>query len=390
MPRTCANQVRGTVMVRAPAHHAKLARRGDIDFRIVGLMSSLLQRLYKTKLALIATVFTTSGIAFLAVARWQVWGSIPVGDVGSALLTTGLLALAFEYFDSQDADERLKAVIDTKAPVLRDSVVEGFVTRPERLTSIASPETLNTVIRNCITAQLSDPELAADLYTNLAWQISEATKPPQYDAHVTLSLAPSEHGPRTGFGSMFVVTTRWQYRTPNLPPLLRFSAVTDPQVYQQLTADPASIETWLLHPSKDDFELLQCTINGQPQTIARRKNGNNRLFTVTTNSVETSGYIDVTYTHRTLVSQHGHQLFIDFSTTKGLRLDFTYTPECDIRHVNVLPYIASPTQPRVERSPHGITNPSISLDFGDAWTFPRSGVVFTWLLNREVAPPTAS
>lgn len=165
---------------------------------------------------------------------------------------------------------------------------------------------------------------------------------------------------------MFVVTTRWQYRTPSLPPLLRFSAVTDPQVYQQLTDDPASIETWLLHPSKDDFELLQCTINGQPQTIERRKGGNNRLFTVTPNSVETNGYIDVTYTHRTLVSQHGHQLFIDFATTKGLRLDFTYTPECDIRHVNVLPYIASPTQPRVERSPHGIPNPSISLDFGDA------------------------
>lgn len=125
-----------------------------------------------------------------------------------------------------------------------------------------------------------------------------------------------------------------------------------------------------LHPSKDDFELLQCTINGQPQTIERRKSRKNRLFTVTPNSVETSGYIDVTYTHRTLVSQHGHQLFIDFATTKGLRLDFTYTPECDLRHVNVLPYIASPTQPRVERSPYGITNPSISLDFGDAWTFP--------------------
>ncbi len=349
-------------------------------------MSSLLQRLYKTKLALIATVFTASGIAFLVVAWWQVWGSIPVGDVGSALLTTGLLALAFEYFDSRDADERLKAVIDIKAPVLRDSVVDGFATRPERLASIASPETLSTVIRNCITAQLSDPELAADLYANLEWQISEATKPSHYDAHVTLSLAPSGHGPRTGFGSMFVVTTRWQYRTPSLPPLLRFSAVTDPQVYQQLTADPASIETWLLHPSKDDFELLQCTINGRPQIIERQKGGNNRLFTVATNSVETNGYIDVTYTHRSLVSQHGHQLFIDFATTKGLRLDFTYTPECDIRHVNVLPYIASPTQPRVERSPHGLINPSISLDFGDAWTFPRSGVVFTWLLNRELTP----
>jgi hypothetical protein len=134
-----------------------------------------------------------------------------------------------------------------------------------------------------------------------------------------------------------------------------------------LPAQP-SLSRFLCKP--DDFELLQCTINGQPQTIERRKGGNNRLFTVTPNSVQTNGYIDVTYTHRTLVSQHGHQLFIDFATTKGLRLDLTYTPECDIRHVNVLPYIASPTQPRVERSPHGIPNPSISLDFGDAWTFP--------------------
>jgi hypothetical protein len=356
------------------------------------LMPSLLQRLYRTKLALIATLFTGSGIVLLGAASWHDWGRIPVVDIGSALLTTGLLALVFEYFDAQDADERLGAVIEAKAPVLRDAVLEGFATSPERMRSLASPDVIDLVIRNSIAAQLRDPQLAADLYTNLAWQIGEVTKPPQYDAHVTVSLTPTSHGPTDGFGSLFEVTTRWQYRTPKPPAVMRFSAVSDHDTYRRLVADPASVETWLTEPptrpvqdEHDPFELLQCVINGVPHPIQRHTDETGVSFTVTP-SYPTSGDVDVSYTHRTYAPQLSHLLFIDVGTTKGLRLDFTHSPACGISHVNVLPYIASPTQPRVERSPAGVPNPTISLDFGDAWTFPRSGAAFTWTLHREITP----
>jgi len=72
-------------------------------------MQNPLHRLYRTKLALLATIFTVAGFALLFLAQWNHWAALsklPIGDVGLALFTTGLIVVAFEYVDSQDADER--------------------------------------------------------------------------------------------------------------------------------------------------------------------------------------------------------------------------------------------------------------------------------------------
>jgi hypothetical protein len=73
-------------------------------------MPNPLQRLYQTKLALLATIFTFVGVALLVLARWSeatgAWSwlaNLPVTDIGSALFTTGLIVIAFEYIDQQDA-----------------------------------------------------------------------------------------------------------------------------------------------------------------------------------------------------------------------------------------------------------------------------------------------
>jgi len=363
-------------------------------------MSHLLQRLYQTKLALIATVFTTSGITLLGVAYWSSWGwldRLPASDIGSALFTTGLIAIVFEYFDSKDADERarhqIRDVFSEQVPMLRDAVIDGFAMQSDRLATVASPQTLDRVIRNSLAARVDDADLARDIYANLAQQIANDAKRRRYDAQVAITLTPSAQGPRTGLGSTFVVTTRWQYRAHNLPALLRFSAVSDHNVYRRLVRDPASIETAFFDPtSKGDaadpssYQLLQCTINGRPQHIERRADNGSQLFTVATGQAadDASQGIDVSYTYQTLVTQHGHLLFIDFATTKGLRVNLTYTPDCGIRHVSVVDYISSTTRPRIERSPASIVNPTINIEYDDSWTFPRSGVAFVWVLDREV------
>lgn len=203
-------------------------------------MSNLLQRLYRTKLALLATLFITSGIALLlCAAQWDHWtwlGSRPVADVGSALFTTGMLALVLEYFDSRDADERaresMRTVISEQAPALRDAVLDGFATQPERLTRIAAPETLERVIRNCLAARINDVELATGIYIDVQQQLANATDMRRYDAHVTITLIPWKREPLSGLGSMFVVTTRWQYRAHSLPAQLRFSAVSGERTYR--------------------------------------------------------------------------------------------------------------------------------------------------------------
>jgi len=94
-----------------------------------------LQRLYKTKLALLATISTVIGIALLMLAHWLsprlgwVWFSGLINDVGAALFTTGLLAIFFQYIDEQDsdkpADDRLRRVLGQEAPAIRDAVIDA-------------------------------------------------------------------------------------------------------------------------------------------------------------------------------------------------------------------------------------------------------------------------
>ncbi|MGH3806752.1 MAG: hypothetical protein ACRDRU_08985 [Pseudonocardiaceae bacterium] len=367
-------------------------------------MQNPLHRLYRTKLALLATIFMVAGFALLFLAHWSHWAvlsKLPIGDVGSALFTTGLIVVAFEYVDSQDADERasqrLRSILKEQAPTIRDSVIEGFAVNPDILTRIASSHTLDHVIGNCLAVRLQDAHLADDVYTDLRQQVI-GVQERRYDAQVYVTLTPWDKGPATGLGSMFVATVRWDYRTPALPKLLRFSSVSDHAEYRQLLRDPTSAEVWLFEPTTgldittpEVYQLVQCTINGQPQPIQSHYSDNAQLFTVTTDQPFTrpTGDTHVSYTHRTLITQHGHLLFLDFTKpTKGLNVEFTYG-HCDIRHVNILDFITSAQQPRILRSPKTLPNPTISIGF-DGWTFPRSGVAFTWVLDREVTnqPPT--
>jgi hypothetical protein len=353
-------------------------------------MPTVLQRLYRTKLMLIATVSMSCGIVALTISflsRWHWLDNSPIDDIGAALLTTGLIAIVFEFFDSRDAEARMQAAIEAKAPALRDSVIAGLATMPDDLARLASPATLDAIISNSLAARIGNPELAADMVASLQTQIQRIEQPHRYDAHATISLSPWEHGPRTGAGAMFVATTRWQYATPRdaLRPLMRFSSVADPAEYRRRIYDPTSVETWLIYrapespaANTDYFQLLRCAVNGREQPIKRRADGDGQLFTVTPelDPGDDSDRIHVSYTHRTLIRKHKNRYFVDFATTKGLRVDFSCTPDCGIRNLDVLDYTAG-TPPRIEHSPPGIA-PSVSLDYGENWIYPRSGAVITW------------
>ncbi|MYS21214.1 MULTISPECIES: hypothetical protein [unclassified Streptomyces] len=67
---------------------------------------------------------------------------LPVMNIGSALFTTGLIAIFFEYVDEADAEvrpERLRKVLVEEAPATRDAVVDGFAFAPDSLRNVASP-----------------------------------------------------------------------------------------------------------------------------------------------------------------------------------------------------------------------------------------------------------
>ena len=102
-----------------------------------------LAQLYKTKLQLLAVILTVSGVVLLVVVHWidashpPHWlTNLPLTDLGSALFTTGLLAVAFEYIDRQDGESRTANSSATSCgPKRRPSATPSTTASPSTLTS---------------------------------------------------------------------------------------------------------------------------------------------------------------------------------------------------------------------------------------------------------------
>ncbi|MER6626777.1 hypothetical protein ABT301_00765 [Streptomyces sp. NPDC000987] len=369
-------------------------------------MSSPLTRLYQTKLALLATVVTVVGVLLMMLSHWAkghpagAWlDALPVMDVGSALFTTGLIAIFFQYIDQADAEvranERLRKVLSEEAPAIRDAVVDGFAFAPDSLTNVASPETLDRIVENCLSIRLGDKQLAADAYQDLRQQIIGA-KQRWEDARAAVSLAPWAKGPTEGRGAMFVATIRWEYRFVPSSPLLRFSCVSDLDVYRELLVDPASTATWYFEPvagleasSPDVFELVQVAVNGRAQSIRRSVRKEGQVFTCNLGDVAKSGKaVTISYTYRVLVQQNGHVLHLDLAQpTKDFKAELWYG-DCGIRYMNVLDYLSGPRQPRYTELAASDPSPSAEVAY-EGWTFPKGGVAFVWVLEREMRATVA-
>lgn len=365
-------------------------------------MKSPLQRLYRTKLALLATIATIAGIALLVLAHWLAGQSgltwtknIPVADTGSALFTSGLIVIFFEYIDQEDEEaretERLRRVLADSAPDIRNAVVDGFAFAPDSLTSVASPATIDRIIENCLAIQLGDRELASDAYTDLREQVLRSSSR-WYDTRVSITLSPWAEGPATGPGSMFAATVRWEYRTVPHDGLVRISCVSDPDEYRQLAHDPSSIDAWHFWPvpglngsSPKAFQLLQFTLDGEQLPIHRTARADSQTFTVNLGQevVAAKRQVAITYTHRILIQRGGHQLHLDLSRpVKGLNVQFAYG-DCGIRYVNVLDYIAGARQPYITQLPPTDPTPSVEVSY-DGWVFPKGVVAFVWGLDSEL------
>lgn len=361
-----------------------------------------LQRLYQTKLALLATLATVAGVALLFFAHWvdrtgpawlQAW---PLTDVGSALFTTGLIAVFFEYVDNEDAEaratQRLDAAITRKASTIRDAVIDGFAFNADDLARVASPATLDQIARNTLALQLGDRQLAADVYTDLREQVIRAGER-WYDLSLSVTLSPWDRGPARSPDALFVATVRREYRVTPTSSTMRFTCVSDLEEYRELLQDPSSTFAWYFRPvagmtaaSDDAFELVQFTVDGKPRSIRRSTRATGQSYSVNLGRPAEAGAKEVTisYTYRVLAQQSGHLIWLDIpKPTKGLKIDFRYGG-CGIRYVNVVNFIASAQPTRITESPASVPTPSIEVSF-DGWVFPKSGVAFVWVLEKEEA-----
>ncbi|MEY9838598.1 hypothetical protein [Streptacidiphilus sp. EB103A] len=369
-------------------------------------MQDLLHRLYKAKLTILAMLLTVVGLGLLFLAHWAAgqpnWSglhNLPVSDIGSGLFTTGLLAVAWQYFTGEVADARtvrlFHRVVKEEVPSIRDAVIDGFAFNAEDLARVTNDKTLDQITRNALALQLGDSGLAADVYADIRQQVIQSPER-RKNCIITVDLAPWDGGKDEP--AMFVATVRHDYRVVPTRPEMRFSATSDQQEYRDLLLDPQSGLVWYFKPvgdlhggSTEAFELLQFTVDGRDQVIRRSKRNRGQSFTVTPSgrpSDDEGGpsssprEVTVSYTYRVLVRQHGHLLYLNVGTsTKGLKIALRYGG-CGIRSVNTLPFIASATPSRLSQTPASVPTPAVEVSF-DGWVWPRSGVTFVWELESE-------
>jgi hypothetical protein len=345
-------------------------------------------------------ILTVAGSALLVasylaeeLARWTWLTSVPAVEFGAALFTTGLIVVAFEYLDREDAEaramQRFRTVVREQAPAIRDAVVKGFAFSPDALTDVASPATLDKIVRNCLAIRLGDKDLAGDVYADLREQVIRSPERAR-DTDVSVALVPSGHGPATGRGSMFVATIRWENRVVPNHPVLRFACTSDLDDYRDQLHEPGTHVHYfepvagLDAASKEVFGLVEFAVNGRALPARRTTRSSTQVYTVSlpAETVAAEREVTITFTYRVLVQQHSHLLHLDVGRpTKGLKIHFSYG-DCGIRHVNLLDYIASPHRPRVARLPASGPSPHIEVAH-DGWVFPKAGVAFVWVLEGE-------
>jgi hypothetical protein len=304
-------------------------------------MQDLLRRLNKTRLTLLAVLLTAIGLGLLFAAHWAVdepdWSwlqKVPVSDIGSGLFTIGLLAVAWQYFTQEVADDHtmqlFRTVLKEEAPDIRDAVIQGFAFTPDDLARVASSATIDQIVRNTLALQLGDHDLAAEVYADLRKQVIQSPER-RYNCTIAVDLTPWHEAPRGDEPAMFIATVRCEYRVVPTSLTMRFSCVFDQDVYRELLQDSTSALVWYFKPtadlhggSDDAFGLVQFTVDGKPQTIRRTKQARGQSYVVNlpdsraqeadASASSSPREVTISYAYRVLVRRQGHLLYLDIGT----------------------------------------------------------------------------
>jgi hypothetical protein len=364
-------------------------------------MNDPLHRLYRTKLALLATLLLFVGLGLLIfghwiehAAGWQWLSNWPIIDIGSGMFTTGLLGVALQYLDGEDSEvrdtERLKRVLTDSAPAMRDAVIGGFAFNPDDLARVATPEVLDRIITNGLAIRLGDAGFADEIYEDLRQQ---AIGIPErlHDARISIRLS-MDRGTPNGRAPMFVATIRWEFSVIPTYQTRRFVCLSDLAEFRDLKQDTVATSAWYVGPrtgldaaARNTFDLVEFTIDGEARPIRRSSKEGSQTYTVNLGheAMEARTPIAVAYTYRTLVSRSGHllQLRID-QPTRGLSIELDYS-DTDIEFVNVLDFIASSQVAHVSRSSTAVPGRSAAVEF-NGWALPRSGIAFVWTRQVDI------
>ncbi|WP_282777465.1 hypothetical protein [Nocardia sp. CC201C] len=362
-------------------------------------MSSTLQRLHRTKKVLAGLVFFVVGVSLMVISRTVpavrevAWlGPLPWNELGAILIGAGVFSIWLDaYFEREkrEADEqRLRRMFREHAPAMKEAVIKGFAFEDADLRRVATPELLDDIISNSLALRLGDREFARELYADIRDQAVQSVER-WHDAKISVRLSqPSGSDDR----DRLVITVRHEYTTVPASLVRRFVSVSDLDEYRGLAQDPASTFAWYYRPgggldagSKEAFELVQFTVDGEERRIRRTARKDSQTYTVNLGLAEGDRGKErtISYTYRLRPAPHNRLLHLDVEQpTRGIDIELDYS-DTDVAYVNMIDFIASSQKSIVTKTPDTVPGKVIGLKF-EGWMMPRGGVAFVWVMRGEV------
>ncbi|MGU3500900.1 hypothetical protein [Mycobacterium sp. C31M] len=364
--------------------------------------SSTASRLRKTKAALLAVALTFSGvllimlngwIADLDLGTWNWLHAVPLAELGGTLFGAGLLGTLFEYSFRKDQEEatveQFREIIKEQAPAMRDAVIEGFAIHPDDLKRVANPELLDDIASNVMSLRLGDEQFAREIYRDIRDQAIHAAER-WYDVEVRVRL--SNASDRSAGGTpLFDVVVEWEYTTVPSGPVRRFACVSDRDEYHDLVLDAPATAAWFMTPrpgidaaDRRFYELLELTVDGDPQQISRTARKTGQTYTVHLGAAAQTGeQVRIRQVFRTVTPTWGHRLFFELpqpGRNVSLTMDYTNT---DIAQMRVSDTVGALVPPQVSQLPSTVPGRVISVE-SPGWLLSKAGFAFTWTLKSEL------
>jgi len=364
--------------------------------------SSMAYRLRKTKAALLAVALTLAGILLimangwlsaLNLGDWNWLHALPLGELGGTLFGAGLLGTLFEYSFRKDQEEatveQFRDIIKEQAPAMRDAVIEGFAIHPEDLKRVSNPDLLDDIAANVMSLRLGDEQFAREIYRDIRDQAIHAAER-WYDVEVRIRLS-SALQRSAGGTPLFDVVVEWEYTTVPSGPVRRFACVSDRDEYNELRQDVPATSTWFMTPrpgmdasSKDCYELLELSVDGERQSIRRTERKTGQTYTVSLDESARSGQpVRIRQMFRTVTPTWGHRLYFELpQPARNFDISVDYT-DTSIATMGVTDTVATTKPPLVARTPDATPGRVVSVETR-GWLMPKAGFTFTWTLDAEL------
>ncbi|ROQ54835.1 hypothetical protein EDF36_3305 [Rathayibacter sp. PhB152] len=345
---------------------------------------------------------TSAGIGLLLIVNWfEGSDSVPrvvsviLSGLADAFLVAGLIGVAVDFLTKRDRDarddSRVRRLLSDSAPAFTDAVVRGFASSPDDLRRVATPALLDELATNALGLRLGDSAFAREIYADLRDTVVRARER-WHDVDVRIRLSSFED---EGAGGVprFAVTVTWEYSVIPSSPVQRFACTSDRDEFHELVSDIPSTSTWFMTPrpgfnasSRDAFELLQFSVDGEEKKIRRsaRKTGQTYSVGIGDDAVRDGRMVRIRHVYRTITPRSGHRLYVAIAQpTKGLSLTMDYT-DTDIAHLSVTDLVSAAQRPHISRLPEQTAAREISLDV-PGWLLPKAEVTFVWALASEVS-----